>query len=171
MKELLYKLPVGIFVLTGQKKVIYANRLAKSFYRMFMHGEFDEDAAAGTALSSMFLNKTQNSWTFFCEETIYTITVNTMGREESQETFYTISVQMVDASDVAVRSSKPSYHLSPREEEIARLVLAGYSNKEIAAALTISVYTVNKHMENLFKKTKTNNRIAAASKALGRLTE
>lgn len=45
-----------------------------------------------------------------------------------------------------------SYALSPREEEIARLLLKGWANKEIAASLGISYGTVKNHIYALYGK-------------------
>lgn len=42
--------------------------------------------------------------------------------------------------------------LSDREEEVLRLIAQGYSNKEIAATLNISVKTVESHKSNLMEK-------------------
>jgi RNA polymerase sigma factor (sigma-70 family) len=42
--------------------------------------------------------------------------------------------------------------LSPREREILQLVAEGRSSKEIAAALNLSVYTVETHRSNLMQK-------------------
>ncbi|MDO4299798.1 MAG: helix-turn-helix transcriptional regulator [Clostridia bacterium] len=46
-----------------------------------------------------------------------------------------------------------SYNLSKREKEIASLVLKGCSNEEIGDCLNISIATVKKHLNNIFKKT------------------
>lgn len=48
--------------------------------------------------------------------------------------------------------------LSPREREILRLLVAGYSNKEIAANLVISISTVYTHRANLIRKIGLTNR-------------
>jgi DNA-binding NarL/FixJ family response regulator len=42
--------------------------------------------------------------------------------------------------------------LTEREQEIARLVAAGQMSKEIAAALNLSVRTVEKHRANIMEK-------------------
>ncbi|MEX0273217.1 MAG: response regulator transcription factor, partial [Flavobacteriaceae bacterium] len=42
--------------------------------------------------------------------------------------------------------------LTAQEREIARLILKGHTNKEIAAALFISVSTVKTHVNNVYKK-------------------
>ena len=49
--------------------------------------------------------------------------------------------------------------ISPREEEVLRLVASGYSNKEIAAKLDLSVKTVETHKANASQKLGLRNRI------------
>lgn len=49
--------------------------------------------------------------------------------------------------------------LSPREEEVLRMVAWGYSNKEIASRLEVSVKTVETHKANATHKLGLHNRI------------
>ncbi len=49
--------------------------------------------------------------------------------------------------------------VSPRETEIVDLILRGFSNKEIASRLFISVDTVKKHSYNVYKKLGVQNRV------------
>jgi len=49
--------------------------------------------------------------------------------------------------------------LTPREAEIAGLVMRGYSNKEIGAALFISLDTVKKHLSSIYQKAGVKNRL------------
>jgi DNA-binding CsgD family transcriptional regulator len=53
--------------------------------------------------------------------------------------------------------------LTPREVEVLRLVAAGMSNPEIAAALVLSEKTVARHMSNIFTKLEVGSRTAAAA--------
>ena len=53
--------------------------------------------------------------------------------------------------------------LSPREIEVLRLVAAGNSNPEIAAALVLSEKTVARHLSNIFAKLDVGSRTAAAA--------
>lgn len=53
--------------------------------------------------------------------------------------------------------------LSAREVEVLRLVAAGRSNPEIAAALVLSEKTVARHLSNIFTKLEVGSRTAAAS--------
>jgi DNA-binding CsgD family transcriptional regulator len=56
--------------------------------------------------------------------------------------------------------------LSAREVEVLRLVAAGRTNAEIAAALSISKHTVIHHVTHILAKTQSDNRVAAAAYAL-----
>ncbi len=51
------------------------------------------------------------------------------------------------------------FGLSPREAEIAGLVLSGKSNRDIAAQIHISPETVKKHIYNIYQKTGVKNRL------------
>ena len=42
--------------------------------------------------------------------------------------------------------------LSPREREVATLIADGYTNREIANALYISIATAERHTSNIFNK-------------------
>ena len=50
--------------------------------------------------------------------------------------------------------------ITPRELEIARLLVTGKSNKEIADLVSISVRTVERHVSNLYEKTGAHGRAA-----------
>jgi len=52
--------------------------------------------------------------------------------------------------------------LSAREEDVARLLVHGASNKEIARALGIEVVTVKRHVGNILRKLGARNRTQAA---------
>jgi DNA-binding CsgD family transcriptional regulator len=46
----------------------------------------------------------------------------------------------------------PVERLTVREREVLRLIAEGKTNKEIAAMLTLSVYTVDAHRGNIMEK-------------------
>ena len=56
--------------------------------------------------------------------------------------------------------------LSPREEEIARMVAAGYPNKTIAAVLDISSWTVGTYLRRVFAKLGVGSRAAMVARLL-----
>jgi DNA-binding CsgD family transcriptional regulator len=51
------------------------------------------------------------------------------------------------------------YSLSPREQDVARLVLEGCSNQEIGEKLFISLSTVKTHVSNTYQKVGVKNRV------------
>lgn len=51
-------------------------------------------------------------------------------------------------------------HITPRELEIARLLVTGKSNREMAGQLSISVRTIERHISNLYEKTGAHGRAA-----------
>lgn len=55
--------------------------------------------------------------------------------------------------------------VSPRENEVLRLVAGGASNREIAAALSISENTVRTHLKSILEKLHLKNRSQAAAHA------
>ncbi len=57
------------------------------------------------------------------------------------------------------RVNKSGAALSGRESEVLRLIASGYSNKEIAARLVLSVKTVEAHKANAMRKLGLNGRI------------
>jgi ATP/maltotriose-dependent transcriptional regulator MalT len=56
--------------------------------------------------------------------------------------------------------------LTAREVDVLRLVAGGGSNREIAAALSVSERTVGRHLENLYRKIAARNRADATAYAL-----
>jgi DNA-binding CsgD family transcriptional regulator len=61
---------------------------------------------------------------------------------------------------------QPECALSPREEEIARMVGQGYPNKTIAANLGISSWTVSTHLRRMFAKCGVRSRAALVAAVL-----
>jgi DNA-binding CsgD family transcriptional regulator len=52
-----------------------------------------------------------------------------------------------------------AFNISKREEDVIRQVLAGKTNKEIAASLFITVQTVKDHLYRIFQKTGLRSRV------------
>ena len=68
----------------------------------------------------------------------------------------------------ADQSRQPDGLISPREREVLALVVAGRSNKEIAAELFISPFTVKAHVASLLTKLDADNRAQLAGIAMRR---
>lgn len=67
-----------------------------------------------------------------------------------------------------LRGEQQGHDLSERETEVLRLVAWGYTNKEIAAYLSISVKTVETHKANLMGKLDLKSRVEVVRYALRR---
>ena len=63
-------------------------------------------------------------------------------------------------------SSRPDYDLSPRELEILKSMVKGYSYKLIAEEHFISVDTVRSHIRHIYEKLQVNSKTEAVLKAL-----
>ena len=57
--------------------------------------------------------------------------------------------------------------LSPRQLEILNLIAKGFSNKEIAGILNVSLETVKDHIKKILVKVGASSRTEAASLAIG----
>ena len=53
----------------------------------------------------------------------------------------------------------PKYNISPREQEIIRLISRGKSNQEISDLLFISLQTVKHHIHSIYRKLNVSNRV------------
>jgi DNA-binding CsgD family transcriptional regulator len=56
------------------------------------------------------------------------------------------------------KEGSPHHTLSPREQEVIRLVMKGLSTRGIAAVLEISPWTVITHLRRIFSKLNVNSR-------------
>ena len=68
-------------------------------------------------------------------------------------------------ADAASAHDSP-YHLSERELGVLRLLTEGLSDKQMALALGVTNYTVNKHVGAILAKMKVRSRTAAAVAAI-----
>ena len=58
--------------------------------------------------------------------------------------------------------------LTPREQEVVKLVAEGYANKQIAEALVISEKTVDRHRANILEKLGMHDRVELTRYAIRR---
>jgi DNA-binding CsgD family transcriptional regulator len=62
--------------------------------------------------------------------------------------------------------ARDTAQLSPREQEIARMIMKGYPNKLIAKVLDISIWTVGTHLRRIFAKLGVGTRAAMVARLL-----
>jgi DNA-binding NarL/FixJ family response regulator len=68
---------------------------------------------------------------------------------------------------VQLAAAPPTGGLTQRELEVLRLVVTGSTNADIAAALVISVPTVQRHLANIYQKIGARGRADATAYAFG----
>jgi len=75
-----------------------------------------------------------------------------------------LDLQVMGLRCVVLRAEPPGDTrldlLSPREQQVARMVGLGYTNKTIAGVLEISLYTVSTHLRRIFAKLDVSTRAA-----------
>ena len=72
-----------------------------------------------------------------------------------------------DFLDRAESGSTPmAEELTPREREVLTYIAEGYTNREIAENLVISVKTVDRHRENIMQKLNLHNRVELVKYAI-----
>ena len=62
--------------------------------------------------------------------------------------------------------SSVAEELTPREQEVLTYIAEGYTNREIAEALSISVKTVDRHRENIMEKLNLHSRVELVKYAI-----
>ena len=90
----------------------------------------------------------------------------TQSELDNQEVILDQEVNGIRCLLVRVQPKSDRAHLSPREQEIARMVAEGYPNKTIAAVLDISSWTVCTHMRRMFAKLNVRSRAAMVARLL-----
>jgi DNA-binding NarL/FixJ family response regulator len=74
-----------------------------------------------------------------------------------------IARRVVESFHRSSATTKPDlFKLSPREEELLELLSKGYSNKEIADKLQLSVETVRSYLKHIYEKMHVRSRTEAA---------
>ncbi|MGC1363901.1 MAG: response regulator transcription factor [Silvibacterium sp.] len=72
-------------------------------------------------------------------------------------------VQALKSSNTTAVQSRPKgFGLTPRERDVVGMVVAGYSNPDIARKCSISEQTVKHHVSNIFDKLGVDNRVELA---------
>jgi len=75
-----------------------------------------------------------------------------------------VARRVVESFRRPARSREEVVHLSAREEEVLVLLSKGYSNKEIAERLTLSVETVGSHLKHIYEKMHVRSRAEAVAR-------
>jgi DNA-binding NarL/FixJ family response regulator len=78
-----------------------------------------------------------------------------------------IARKVVTAFRQTTDSDPPDLRLSPREEQVLRLLAKGHRSKEIAEELQVGLGTVNTYVRHIYEKLHVRSRAQAVAKLLG----
>ena len=92
------------------------------------------------------------------------LTLSLVGRSERGE----ILLRIAKSATGQANGLRDQFNLTQREEEVARWLAKGKSNRDIAAILSLSPRTIDKHIEVILDKLNVENRTAAAALILSR---
>lgn len=70
-----------------------------------------------------------------------------------------VRILLSDAAPPAAKPSKSTEALTPRETEVLKLIVQGYTNRQIGEELNISVRTAESHRANLSEKLGLHSRV------------
>ena len=73
---------------------------------------------------------------------------------------------VIDALPTETDLFKQSFNLTNRESDVLLWIANGKTNREIGTILAVSPRTVNKHLEQIYRKLGVENRTAAAARAI-----
>jgi len=74
--------------------------------------------------------------------------------------------QITQRQGFSLERAKEQFHFTGREIEVIEHLMKGWTNKEIANAITISELTVKEHIKHIMDKTRTSTRTAILMKIL-----
>jgi DNA-binding NarL/FixJ family response regulator len=63
-----------------------------------------------------------------------------------------IFIALADEQAIDIESAAASFKLTPRQTEVARMMLKGLTDKQIAQALDISLHTARRHAETVLDR-------------------
>jgi DNA-binding NarL/FixJ family response regulator len=162
----------GILVVDVSRRIRMANEASVSMLRPLIGSDmrFSLGAELPTALQALIddiesrLAVGPDSCSLMLPA--YDICVRACVISGDSEAHLMLLVERASRQDV-VRSALARYPLTPREAEVAALVLRGYSNRRIADNLVLTEYTIEDHLKRIFSKVGARSRSSLASKILG----
>ena len=108
------------------------------------------------------LVKKCNDLAWRCDSLEAELILNDQHESKSVEISVPSMLQTGQASAKGISFSTPQ-SLTHQEEKVFHLMRLGHSNKHIAAQLSISHFTVGKHVQNILRKLRVKNRTQAVS--------
>lgn len=162
----------GLLVISAERQILMANTASIDLLRPVLGPEFIFTPHCGLPTTLQDLVEDIESRLHTREESVSVmlpscdICVRACWLEGREQQHLMLVIERASRQDV-VRTALASYALTPREAEVATLVLRGYSNRRIADNLVLTEYTVEDHLKRIFVKVGVRTRTSLASRILG----
>lgn len=105
-----------------------------------------------------------------CQNAVFVVEVQSSIDVNMKELCWNLGAILQQVHVVVAKSDSlrrmEEFSLSPREEEVLKLMSRGGSNRAIAETLGISVYTINAHVRNIMLKLGESDRVSACMAGL-----
>ena len=149
----------------------------------FVMQQSPEERRFFKAIHDFRLRKPDGAWTRVVEQHLLlesdprgnvwlSLSIVDVSPDQDLETPFRGSIVDLRTDEVLVFARESSNgtgtELTDREREVLRLVAAGRSSSDIAERLYLSVHTVNRHRQNILRKTNTRNSAGAIRWAMER---
>jgi DNA-binding CsgD family transcriptional regulator len=164
IRELLDEMDECIFLVDENRRVLYRNKAATRLYDLVIRRRFNCSIdECGGALWTLFVAGNMRSIQadeFTCNVTVGRMEVPERLRPAGSRDIWKISATIEEnVLPRGLSNLEERFGMTPRQAEIVRLICRGYSNRDIANELCLSLSTVNKHIENIYVKTGASNRL------------
>lgn len=157
------RFPMGVILLDSNYNFIHSNHEAQSICKelgipdiKYFKGYFSQNILPkiNRALSNQVSEKTIN---ISIDNYSFSFTPFEMPENTSIVKYYTLYI-FKPFENRNLGKLEKDMNFTRREKEIAKLMLAGYRNEEIAEELFLSIYTVKTHVQNIYKKVNVSGR-------------
>jgi len=149
---------------------LFALTEPEDYLRVYLdEGEPMRQALLALLTSDPRQHQQASSTTAYVSQLLAAFEQEEQGASRSLEAALLLKPILSPAPQASPVSSTREVSLTPREQEVLRLLASGASNQEIAQALVISLATVKKHVSNLLSKLGAASRTQAIIRARARL--
>lgn len=167
-KELISNIDESVILIKPDKKIISLNHKAKELINghsindvMDFSKIIPEHEVIGSKIKRLLdgQENTFNCRISYLNKTNKRIYMNARFSIVKDRFNDTLGILVIAKENKGLEHLKTSYKITDRQMDIVTMVLAGLSNKELAAKLMISERTVENHLVNIYNKLGVNNKI------------
>ena len=156
MEPIMYARVLLARVLFDQHKIHQALQVMKEAIRLASPEQFYRPFLESSTTCPPLLSLAMQAENLTSEAKAFTRELLRLSRHAGEDT------QFTKAESDALSASAS---ISPREQEVLRLMTEGYSNREMAMRLSISESTIKTHIANIYTKLNVNGRVQAITYA------